>query len=217
MSVFDFPRWTDKVRPVLGLTLAVAPVYVIGMLWYGASPETINVGYSPAQPVPFSHALHAGELGMDCRYCHTTVEDAAHAAIPSTGTCMNCHDNRVHPESLALAPVIESAKSGEPIKWKRVHDLPDYVYFDHSIHVNNGVSCVECHGRVDTMERVTQVESLSMGWCLDCHRNPEPQLRPQEFVTDLDWTTDENRIELGTNLRKKHDINPREDCSACHR
>jgi hypothetical protein len=217
MSVFDFPSWTDKVRPMMGLTLAAAPVYIIGLLWYGASPETINVGYSPEQPVPFSHAIHAGELGMDCRYCHTTVEVAAHAAIPPTGVCMNCHDGRIHPESIALAPVRESAASGEPIEWVRVHDLPDFVYFDHSAHVNQGVSCVECHGRVDTMERVKQVEPLAMGWCLDCHRHPEPQLRPKELVTDLAWATDESREELGARLRRENDINPREDCSACHR
>ncbi|MDP6941298.1 MAG: cytochrome c3 family protein [Planctomycetota bacterium] len=216
MSVFEFPRWTDKIRPMMGLTLAVAPVYVIGLLWYGASPETMNTGYSPEQPIPFSHALHAGELGMDCRYCHITVEESATASIPPSSVCMNCHE-RIHVESIALEPLRQSVETGNPIEWMRVHDLPDYVYFDHSAHVNKGVSCVECHGRVDTMDQVKQVEPMSMGWCLDCHRHPEPQLRPKDLVTKLDWETDENREELGAQLRKAHDINPREDCSACHR
>ncbi|RMH04801.1 MAG: cytochrome C [Planctomycetota bacterium] len=220
MSLFQFPRWTDKLRPLLGVTLVVGPAYVTGLFYFGASPKTTDVGYAPEQPIPFSHALHAGELGLDCRYCHTTVEEAAHAAIPPTSICLNCHQ-RVLPESPLLAPLRESAETGAPIPWVRVHDLPDYVYFDHAAHVLSGVSCVECHGRVDTMEVVKQVQPLSMGWCLDCHRDPEPRRRPRELVTRLDW---ERPADLPAELlpprRLSADENghdPMEDCSTCHR
>jgi len=202
---------------MLGLTAVSAPVYVVGLIWFGASPETMNVGYAPEQPIPFSHALHAGELGMDCRYCHTTVEKAAQAAIPPTATCMNCH-SKIHPESVVLEPLRESAETGMPVEWARVHDLPDYVYFDHSAHVGAGVSCVECHGRVDTMKRVRQEKPLAMGWCLDCHRDPDASIRPKEFVTHLDWEPEgETKEEVGARLRDIHGIQPRQDCSTCHR
>jgi hypothetical protein len=174
------------------------------------------VGYSPEQPVPFSHAVHAGELGLDCRYCHNTVEYSAHAAVPPTATCIGCHA-LIKTGSELLEPVRSSNATGMPVPWVRVHDLPDYVYFDHSAHLTAGVSCVECHGRVDHMERVYQVGELSMGWCLDCHRDPAERLRPAELVTRLDWTTGEDRRELGTRLMEENNINPRTDCSTCHR
>jgi hypothetical protein len=196
--------------------LVLTPAYLLGVLYYGGSPQTLNVGYSPEQPVPFSHALHAGELGMDCRYCHNTVEHAAHAAVPPTATCMNCHE-RIAPESNKLLPVRESYATGQPVPWVRVHDLPDYVYFDHSAHVARGVSCVSCHGRIDKMEKVSQVETLSMGWCLECHRNPEPHLRPVDRVTDLDWMPGEDPEIVGKRLREQYNINPSTDCSTCHR
>jgi hypothetical protein len=168
--------------------------------------------------VPYSHALHAGELGIDCRYCHNTVEKAAHAAIPPTQTCMNCHA-KIRTESPKLEPVRSSYASGMPVEWVRVHDLPDYVYFNHSAHVTRGVGCVECHDRVDTMEVVYQARPLSMGWCLDCHRNPETRLRPKEFVTVMDWepAEGETRAALGARLRQEYGLNPSEDCSTCHR
>jgi len=211
-----FPAWLDRVRPLAGVALVLAPLYAVGLLYYAGSPKTTDVGYQPVQPVPFSHALHAGELGMDCRYCHNTVEVAAHAAVPPTSTCMNCH-KAIAPDSEKLLPVRESYASGEPVRWVRVHDLPDYAYFDHSAHVSRGVSCVSCHGRIDTMEEVRQVETLSMAWCLDCHRHPEPHLRPQQFITDLDWTPTEDPEVLGSRLRKQNNINPSTDCSTCHR
>ena len=185
------------------------------------------MGYSPKQPLPFSHKVHVGELKMDCRYCHTTVDKAAHAAVPATETCVNCHgaanpdgsvaNSAIHTLSEKLLPVRESQASGEPIEWERIHDLADYVYFDHSAHVNRGVSCVSCHGRVDKMDQVHQVESLSMSWCIDCHRNPEPHLRPQEFITQLDWQPEEDPEELGARIREKLDIDPSTNCSTCHR
>ena len=133
----------------------------------------------PVQPVPYSHALHAGKLGIDCRYCHTTVEKANFAAIPPTETCMNCHTN-IRTQSEALEPIRESWATGKPVEWIKIHDLPHYVYFSHQAHVTHGVGCIECHGRIDQMERVYQAKPLSMGWCLECHRDPGPHLRPEE-------------------------------------
>ena len=196
--------------------LAIVPVYLIFLLYYGGNPRTLAVGYQPEQPVPYSHALHAGELGIDCRYCHNTVEAAAFAAVPPTATCMNCHAT-IATDSDKLVLVRQSAAGGEPIHWQKVHDLPDFVYFNHSAHVARGVGCVSCHGRVDKMERVYQAEKLSMGWCLDCHRQPEKHLRPQQFITDMTWTPAEDQEVLGGRLRKEYNINPSTDCSTCHR
>ncbi len=211
-----FPAWIDRIRPLLGLAALVVPVYGLGLAYYFSSPTTIDIGYSPKQPVPFSHAVHAGKLAMDCRYCHTTVEKAAHAAIPPTSICMNCH-KLIATESEKLLPVRDSYVTGNPIPWVRVHDLPDFAYFNHSAHVTRGVSCVSCHGRIDKMEQVTQVKTLRMGWCLDCHRHPEQNLRPKEFVTDLDWVPGEDPVQLGKRLREELNINPSTDCSTCHR
>ncbi|MEZ6195898.1 MAG: cytochrome c3 family protein [Planctomycetota bacterium] len=213
-----FPKWLNSARLVILAVLAGGPVYAVVLLGYGASPKTLNVGYQPDQPVPFSHKLHAGDLGLDCRYCHNTVEKAYHAAVPPTATCLNCHTN-IHPSSVRLAEVRKSGETGEPIPWVRVHKLPDYVYFNHAAHIQGGVSCVSCHGRVDTMEKVHQVEPLSMGWCLECHRAPENHLRPADKVFELAWKADseEAQIALGLELKDKHNINPSTDCSTCHR
>jgi hypothetical protein len=215
MRFFLFPRWTNGIRVVLGLLAPGALLYIIVLVWYGGSPRTTDVGYEPEQPVPYSHALHAGELGIDCRYCHNTVEEAAEAALPPTQTCMNCH-TKIRSKSPKLIPVQESYATGIPVPWVRVHDLPDYAYFNHSAHVRRGVGCVSCHGRVDKMEVVYQAETLSMGWCLDCHRNPESHLRPVERVTDMAWRP-EDQLALGRELREAYQINPSEDCSTCHR
>ncbi len=216
MKLFVFPRWANKTRQLAGVVMGVAPLYLIGLVWYGFSPKTTDVGYMPKQPVPYSHALHAGDLGLDCRYCHNTVDQAAHAAVPSTATCMNCHQ-RVRSKSDKLAPVFESAKSGHPVAWTKVHDLPDYVYFNHSAHVTRGVGCVSCHGRVDKMVEVHQQETLSMGWCLDCHRAPEQHLRPPSEVTNMTWAPPGDPIEYGKRLRAENNINPPTNCSTCHR
>ena len=210
-----FPVWTNKIV-LLGLMVAGAvPVYVIGMLAFATMPGTVSVGYVPDQPVPYSHALHAGDLAIDCRYCHNTVEDSGHAAIPPTHTCMNCH-TMIKTTSPLLEPIRSSYETGEPVEWNRIHDLPDYAYFNHSAHVTRGIGCVSCHGRVDRMEVVYQAEPLSMGWCLDCHREPEKHLRPVEEVTNMDWVA-ENQLELGMRLREEFNINPSTDCSTCHR
>jgi menaquinone reductase, multiheme cytochrome c subunit len=213
---FFFPRWTNLIRPGLAIVLLTLPVYVVVLVATGGSPKTTDVGYQPEQPVPYSHALHVGQLGMDCRYCHTTVESAAFAAIPPTQTCMNCH-KALRAASPKLLPVRESYATGLPVPWVKVHDLPDYVYFDHSAHVRRGVGCVSCHGRVDKMEVVAQVQPLSMGWCLDCHRNPEPHLRPPELVTAMDWVAPEDPESFGRTLRELRRISPSTECATCHR
>ncbi len=216
MKLFQFPRWTDALRPLLGIAAVLTPTYVVALFVYGASADTLQVGYQPEQPIPFSHALHAGKLGMDCRYCHNTVETADMAAIPPLATCMNCHKS-IHPNSPKLQLLRDAFEGGEPVRWVKVHDLPEFASFSHAPHLTAGVSCVECHGRVDQMERVETVKSLSMGWCLECHRNPAPNLRPREHVFDLAWTTEEDRQVLGERLIKEHGIHPRQDCSTCHR
>lgn len=215
MEKFQFPKWTNYLKPALGVA-GLIPLYLLFLLYYGGRPSTTDLGYMPDQPVPYSHLLHAGELGMDCRFCHDTVDQAAHAAIPPTQTCMNCH-GVVATDSPQLRLVRESAATGMPIEWVRVHDLPDYVYFDHSVHVNSGVSCVSCHGRVDKMEKVYQAETLSMAWCLECHRQPEMHLRPLDRVYDLDWVPEEDQLIIGQSIREKYNINPSTDCTSCHR
>lgn len=217
MKRFVFPRWANKTRSLAGLALGITPVYLTALVWYGFSPKTTDVGYQPKQPVPYSHALHAGELGLDCRYCHSTVERAGTAAIPATATCMNCH-TLIWNKSPKLLPIREAMASGMPIEWVKVHDLPDYVYFNHSAHVTRGIGCVSCHGRVDQMPEVYQKEPLSMGWCLDCHRAPEKHLRPSEEVTNMQWTPPGgDQIAYGRMLREKNHIAPPTDCSTCHR
>jgi hypothetical protein len=216
---FVFPRWSNLLLPAAIIVGMTAPLYVAFIVAFGFSPKTTDVGYQPVQPIPFSHAIHAGQLGMDCRYCHNTVEVAAKAAIPPTQTCMNCH-TQIHPESELLKPLWESYSTGRPVEWVRVHDLPDYAYFNHSAHVTRGVSCVECHGRVDTMERVWQVEPLSMGWCLECHRYPDPHLRDPDLVTQLEWGWDwdaAERLAEGERWRDINNLHPSQDCTTCHR
>jgi len=211
-----FPPWFDRAVKIGG-AFALA-----GLLWFGAlfayaqSPETLAVGYRPEQPVAFSHKTHAGALGMDCRYCHNTVERTAHASVPPTDTCMNCHAT-VLKDDETMIPVNESHATGRPIKWVRVHDLSDYAYFNHRAHVRRGVGCVSCHGRIDRMEVVTQEKTLSMGWCIDCHRNPEEHLRPQEEITSMDWVPEADPMVLGARIREERNINPSTDCSTCHR
>jgi hypothetical protein len=182
------------------------------------SPYATSVGVIKEQPVPFSHKHHVADAGIDCRYCHTSVEDGPFAGIPPTQTCMNCH-SQIWTTSPMLEPVRASFRDDVPLVWNRVYDLPDYAYFDHSAHVNNGVGCASCHGRIDTMEVVYQHEPLSMGWCLDCHRSPENNLRPIDQVTNMAYQppTGEAQSALGRDLRAQHDINPPTDCSTCHR
>jgi hypothetical protein len=171
------------------------------------------VGYAPDQPVAYSHKLHAGLLGLDCRYCHQNVERSPHASVPDTNTCMNCHA-QVRKDSPLLEKVRESAAKETPIPWVKVHMLPDYAYFNHAAHVHAGVGCASCHGRVDQMEIVRQVEPLSMRWCLDCHRNPENHLRPAEEVTNMSYQHD---LQKALEIKREKGINPPTHCSGCHR
>jgi menaquinone reductase, multiheme cytochrome c subunit len=195
--------------------LLVAPLYVVGVIAFGASPKTTDVGYQPAQPIEFSHALHAGELGLDCRYCHNTVEKAGHAAVPPSATCMGCH-KAIKTDSPRLTLLRETFERGAPIAWKRVHDLPDFAFFDHSAHVNRGVGCATCHGPIDTMERVHQHAPLSMSWCLDCHREPQKYLRPLDQITNMRWQP-EDQLAVGNAVKAELGIRPSESCSTCHR
>src|SRR3954466_14224986 len=171
------------------------------------------------QPVPFSHAHHVGGLGFDCRYCHTTVESSSFANIPPTKTCMNCH-SQIWSTSPTLEPVRASFRDNQSISWTRVHDLPDFVYFNHSIHINKGVGCETCHGRVDRMPLMWQENSLQMEWCLNCHRHPEKYVRPREFVTTMGYQPAGDQEELGRRLVHDYNIqSPRTltSCNTCHR
>jgi hypothetical protein len=218
-TLFTFPKWSNKATVGVLLGLALVPVYVGLLLAYGAHPTTLHNGYAPEQPVPYSHALHVGKLGIDCRYCHNTVETYAMAAIPPTEVCMNCHRN-ILPNSPKLGEVRKSYVEGTPIRWVKVHDLPDYAYFHHAAHVNAGVGCVECHGPVHQMAIVQTVQPLNMAWCLECHRNPAPRLRPRDQETNMDWAPpggDAARAALGEELRQKYHVNPNTDCVTCHR
>jgi hypothetical protein len=210
-----FPKWTNKIPLVIGLVVPAVAVGVIAFIWYFFSPEYTDVGYMPKQPVPFSHELHAGQLGMDCRYCHNTVETSHFAAIPPTETCMNCH-KIIKKDSKKLAPIRESFETGKPVEWVNVHMLPDFAFFDHSVHVAGGVSCVSCHGRIDQMPEVRQQEPLSMGWCLECHRNPGPHLRPVSEVTNLAWDSEKANYNPDEDPERKRNVNPPQHCSGCH-
>lgn len=211
-----FPRSTDKYVKIGGAVVAFLALSGVGAYAYFSHPRVLDTGYSPVQPVPYSHKLHAGNLGMDCLYCHYTVDKSSYAAIPSTNVCMNCHE-KIKPQSERLLKVRESYASGEPIPWVKIHKLPDYVYFNHQAHVTAGVSCLSCHGRIDQMAEVKQMQPLSMAWCLECHRNPAPNIRPAELVTKLSWVPDRDAAEIGREIIAAKHINPPQNCSGCHR
>ncbi len=226
---FIFPRWTNKFLALLGVLILAGGGYASVLFLGVTDPETLNTGYRPLQPVPFSHALHAGELKMDCKYCHISVDKSATSSIPATQTCINCHSPRtsegppkysaVHADCPKLLPVRESWRTGESVDWVRIHRLPDFVYFNHSAHVNRGVSCVSCHGRIDQMDIVHQDKNQSMAWCIECHKAPEQHLRPVEEVTNLAWDAGslEERIRRGKEIKAENNINPQTNCAVCHR
>jgi len=203
-----------KVSIIVGVTLAISALVLGGIL--DRSPYYTQVGVVRAQPVPFSHKHHVAGLGIDCRFCHTSVEESSFAGIPSTETCMKCH-SEMWKDSPMLEPVRESFRTGESLEWVRVHDTPDFVYFDHSIHVNKGIGCVTCHGQVDQMPLMAKAETLHMQWCLDCHRNPENFVRPKEHVFDMNWESEEDQAVLGPRLVDEYNIKPSTNCSVCHR
>lgn len=210
-----FPKKAN-ILPLMSLGGALfGGVFLIFFVWYYFSPEYTDVGYAPEQPVPYSHAVHVAQLGMDCRYCHSNVEFSSHANIPATQTCMNCH-NMVRTEALTLQPVRQSWATGQPIEWVNVHTLPDYAQFSHAMHVNNGVGCETCHGRVDQMDVVRQVEPMNMGWCLECHRQPELYLRPDDEITTMGYVQPADFIERNLERIRTEGIAPPTNCSACH-
>ncbi len=212
-----FPKWTNKAPTYVLVGIILIAVISFMLIDYYASPMYTDVGYRPNQPVPYSHKVHAGDLGLDCRFCHTGVETSPVAGLPPTQTCMNCH-NMIKADSEDIKLVQESFKSGYPMQWVRVHKSPDYVYFDHSAHITAGVGCASCHGRIDEMEIVSQEEPLSMGWCLTCHRNPDDHLRPVSEVTNMSWTPPANQAEFAAKQKELLDIKaPITDCTGCHR
>ena len=218
-----FPKWTNQLPFLIAAGLALVGGAVTAGVTYYFTPKYSRVGYEPIQPVPFSHAVHAGQLGMDCRYCHTTVEKSWFSNIPSASTCMNCH-NQVLKDDPRLALVRESATNGVPIPWVQIHRVPDYVYFNHSVHVRRGISCVECHGRIDQMDEVHHAQSLTMAFCLNCHRDPAAFIRPESKVTDLGWQWSTNadvaeEMQATNGVKFVHDwrVQSLENCSACHR
>jgi len=210
-----FPRWINAIPKLVVIEGTALGVFAVFAIWYWFSPLHTDVGYAPAQPVPYSHKLHAGDLGIDCRYCHTGVERSPHAGVPPTQTCMNCHAN-VKTDSALLQPIRDSWEKNEAMSWIRIHKVPDYAYFDHSAHISVGVGCVSCHGRIDQMVTVKQEEPLSMGWCLDCHRNPVFSLRPDDKITDMEWEPSGDWIRTARQKAKKLQP-PVVSCSGCHR
>lgn len=213
-----FPKWTNKLPLMIIIGAALIGTTVVGGVWYYCTPKYTRVGYQPIQPVAYSHAIHVGQLGMDCRYCHSAVEKSWYANLPSSSTCMNCH-NQVLKDDPRLALVRESAASGKPIQWIQIHRTPDYVYFNHSVHVTRGISCVECHGQINEMTEVQHAKPLSMTFCLDCHRNPAAKLRPVDKVTDLNFHFDSEtkQIEFGKQAMAHWKVESLQTCSTCHR
>lgn len=195
-------------------------VFGAGAMAFYRSPFVTRVGMARDQTVPFSHKHHVAAMGIDCRFCHTSVEDNAFAGIPPTETCMTCH-SQVWTEAPMLEPVRQSWATGEPLEWVRVNDLPDFVFFNHSIHVNKGIGCVTCHGQVDQMPLTSKGQTLHMQWCLECHRAPEKFIRPKDEVFNMNWrpSREESQLEMGKRLVEEYDINKEQlsNCSVCHR
>jgi len=213
-----FPKWSNQAPKKVIIALGLVLTAITAMVTYYATPAYLNVGYQPIQPVAFDHALHVTQLGIDCRYCHNGVDQSAHSGVPTTNTCMNCH-SAILTDSPALAPIRQSYESGEPVNWVRIHRVPDYVYFNHSAHVNRGISCVECHGQINEMSVVYQAKPLSMSFCLECHREPEKFIRPIDKVYDLAWQPEDREASLEAGRQFVHDwkVNPPVSCSGCHR
>jgi hypothetical protein len=220
MSQIFSPSSNTFARISIVVTVLVLVIIIDVLLVNGLSPVTrAPVGIAIEQPVRFSHELHSGQLNIDCLYCHTSVDKAAYGGIPDTHTCMSCH-SQIAIYSELLEPVRTSYATGEPLVWNAVHDLADHAYFDHSAHVNNGFACETCHGRVDEMPLVWQAESMTMGWCLECHRGPEQFIRPVEEVYTFGYELpEEEQLALGAELVETYGINVErlDDCSICHR
>jgi hypothetical protein len=193
---------------LMGVSVALA---------YGWTYSSFNTheGMAVQQPVPFSHEHHVGELGIDCRYCHTSVEVSAYAGIPASSICMNCH-SQIWAEAEMLESVRAAYQEGKPLAWAKVNDLPDFVYFNHSMHVTHGIGCETCHGRVDRMPLMEKVHTFHMEWCLECHRNPDPYVRPRDAVTAMGWQA-KNAEESPLVLARQYQVESKTDCYVCHR
>jgi formate-dependent nitrite reductase cytochrome c552 subunit len=219
-----FPKWTNQLpRNIVIATVLLAAGVVAGSTYY-LTPKYARVGYQPRQPVAFPHSVHVTQLGLDCRYCHNAVEKAWYSNVPATSVCMNCH-SQVLKDDARLALVRDSYATGKPIPWIQIHKLPDYVYFNHSVHVNRGVSCVECHGRIDQMDEVYHAKPFSMSFCLNCHRAPASHLRPLDKITDLAWQpvasnpreVEDAKLAQGKEIMEHWKVQSLQNCSTCHR
>jgi hypothetical protein len=221
-----FPKATNLILLQIGAVFAVLGGLVTLAVFYYFTPKYSRVGYQPVQPVAFQHDIHVGQLGMDCRYCHSNVEVSGYSNYPNTQVCMNCH-RQIQKDNPKLQPVRDSWATGKPIIWIKIHNVPDYAYFNHSAHVNRGVSCVSCHGKVNEMNVVFQDQPQSMSWCLNCHRNPQEFVRPIAATTpgglspvfNLDWQPPPGQTqgEIGRKLVHDWKIDPPTDCAGCHR
>jgi hypothetical protein len=218
MAAVFSPRANLIMRAILIVLILFPVAGAAGWYTWFHSPYQTDVGWAVPQVVPFSHAHHVGGLGIDCRYCHKTAEESAFAGIPATDTCMHCHW-QIWTEAPMLEPLRESWRTGRRLEWQRVHRLPDYVFFDHSIHVNKGIGCTTCHGAVDEMPLMRKTETLFMGWCLDCHRDPAPHIRPREEVYNVDYDPPADPRVQGNRLMQEYSIDTvgLTNCTTCHR
>ncbi|MBI1898560.1 MAG: cytochrome c3 family protein [Acidobacteria bacterium] len=203
-------------RLTLVLIVLLLGLAIGGIMGLDRSDYVTDVSFAKAQPIQFSHQHHAGALGIQCVYCHSTVETSSFAGIPPTHTCMSCH-SQIWIDSPMLEPVRASYRTGEPLQWVRVHDLPEFVFFNHSIHVNKGIGCSTCHGRVDQMPQVFKVATLQMEWCLNCHRQPEMYIRPRDRIYDMAWQPPPNQLEVGRKLMQEYKVLRLVNCYTCHR
>lgn len=211
-----FPKWSNKLGKIIPISIGVMTAFIVFVFWYWFSPKNLNVGYEPEQPVAFSHKQHASDLGIDCMFCHVNAEKSAYAGVPATSTCMICHMQQANKNSIKFSSVTRSFNDNIAIPWIRSHKVGDYVYFDHSAHVLAGVGCVSCHGRVDEMQVVRITKPLSMGWCLECHREPAKNLRPVREVTNMNY----HQSDVYKKMAEEKALNlnpPVESCSGCHR
>lgn len=213
------PRSNTIARLSILAALLLLAVITAVLVWWVHSSTFNKVGVAVSQPVPFPHSFHVGVVGLNCRYCHASVDKSGFADLPPTETCMSCH-SIVKTDSPLLAPIRDSYKTGQPVQWNRVNNVADYVFFNHEIHVNKGVGCETCHGRVDQMSTDVKANTFYMAWCLDCHRNPANYLRPKENVYDMGYKPAEDQKTLGARLVKEYNVMPPSqlmNCSICHR
>jgi hypothetical protein len=210
------PRHNTAARLSLILAAGGAVGGIGGLLLYVRSPLARGMQDPIEQPIQFDHRHHTRDEGIDCRFCHSQVDRSPHAGVPSSQLCLNCH-SQVWNQSPLLDPVRRSFIEGRPIVWEKVNDVPDFVYFNHAIHVNKGVGCVTCHGRIDQMAAVEKAYPLTMSWCLNCHRNPEQYLRPLEEVTNMAWKPEADAALVGKELAERNQVHTRTSCSTCHR